>query len=337
LLHGAGMVYNIQFARAIAALLVVYAHIAVPGYNFGHFGVNIFFVISGFIMTMICCRNPKHFFPRRLVRIAPLYWLATLAVFGLSLGRPSLLNSTTSNGFNLLKSILFIPYAKEDGQIRPMLEVGWTLNYEIYFYAMIAIALLFSRPQLATLIALGMMIFIQGICSLLLAQGYDQNAAFGPVVKFYSSYEIEEFLFGTLIYHFTSNLKNVRIHPAILLAVALASLVYLTCHQVYRIGFGPSTVNMSLPSALFVLALVWLENENFILTKLTLLGDASYSLYLTNQFVVEGYRKIGAKILHIPIYSIPGILLVILASALFSILIFKLIEKPMHDAMRKHV
>ena len=331
------MVYNIQFARAIAALFVVYAHVGVPGYNFGHFGVNIFFVISGFIMTMICCRSPKNFFLRRLVRIAPIYWLATLAVFALTLAAPRLLNSTTSNGLNLLKSILFIPYTKEDGQIRPMLEVGWTLNYEIYFYAMIAIALFFARPPFATLVAVGIMIFIQGICSLILAHGYDQAATFGALVKFYSSYEIEEFLLGALIYHFTSSLKNVRINPALLLIAALASLVYLTCHQVYRIGFGPSTINVSLPSALFVLALVLLEKENFILTKLTLLGDASYSLYLTNQFVVEGYRKIGAKILHIPIYSILGILIVILASALVSILIFKFIEKPMHDAMRKYV
>jgi len=74
---------NVQALRGFAALLVVLGHTeyAPPGMRpLGTFGVDIFFVISGFIMAMIVDRNPEKFLLRRFVRILPLYWTATLGV-----------------------------------------------------------------------------------------------------------------------------------------------------------------------------------------------------------------------------------------------------------------
>jgi len=331
------VIYNIQFARAIAAMLVVYAHIGVPGCTFGHFGVNIFFVISGYIMTMICHRNPERFFARRIVRIVPLYWLITLAVFALSFIKPDLLNSTTPSWPNFLKSIFFIPYVKENGELHPMLDVGWTLNYEMYFYAAIALALFVTPRKLATLAAGALMIVVQIICALIHTHLQNPASLAGTLTRFYSYYEILEFPLGIGLYHLATRLEKVRLQPAILLTLALACLAFMAGNQVYHYAPRIEFLTFSLPSAAFVFCLLLLEREKFVITRLTLLGDASYALYLTNEFVVEGYRKIGAKILHIPLISIPGILLVMVAAAIISILIFKLIEKPIHDGLRSAV
>src|SRR6185437_14170487 len=132
---------NIQALRAIAALLVVFVHLAVPVAAlgvapFGAGGVDLFFVISGFIMVYTTVGRPisgAEFLGRRIVRIVPLYWLLTLAVFGIALIAPTLLQFTTASWGQLLKSLFFIPFAKANGDVQPVLFLGWTLNYEMFF------------------------------------------------------------------------------------------------------------------------------------------------------------------------------------------------------------
>ena len=105
---------SLQILRAIAALSVVYYHInAAP--HFGKFGVDIFFIISGFVMSMIIenGQKPYTFVVNRITRIVPLYWVLTLCLFILSAIKPDLLDTTTANILNFLKSIFFIPYFKE--------------------------------------------------------------------------------------------------------------------------------------------------------------------------------------------------------------------------------
>ncbi|MFZ0607334.1 MAG: hypothetical protein WAM75_06630 [Xanthobacteraceae bacterium] len=79
-------------------------------------------------------------------------WLGTLAVFAIAGIAPSLLNSTTTNVTELIKSLFFIPYVKDNGLTHPVLFLGWTLNYEIFFYGIFAFALSFGA-RLAPIIA----------------------------------------------------------------------------------------------------------------------------------------------------------------------------------------
>src|SRR5437588_12986370 len=109
------MLYNIQAARAFAALAVSYLHISLQARYlpvFGYFGVDVFFVISGFIMSLILDSGEDHFFYRRITRIVPLYWAMSVGVFIIAMISPSLLASSTANIDNLLKSLFFIPYFK---------------------------------------------------------------------------------------------------------------------------------------------------------------------------------------------------------------------------------
>lgn len=174
---------GLQILRGIAASLVVVDHtvlrhaewadyppiadIAAP-YS-GTIGVGVFFVISGFIMVHTAGDQfgrpggAASFLQKRLVRIVPLYWAATALEIGLRLHKGG------SSGLgDIVASLLFIPLPVVPGDyMRPVLGVGWTLNYEMFFYLIFAISLLFRRP-------IGLSLLFGTLCGLV---------AFGAIYK----------------------------------------------------------------------------------------------------------------------------------------------------------
>src|SRR4051812_30753120 len=119
-LSRAGMILGVQMLRGVAALLVVFAHIApqiehlhgpVPAWlDKGHFGVDIFFVISGFIIWTSSQAEhvtPGDFLLRRLIRVVPLYWIATGLVTAVALVAPAVLSSTRFVLPHVVSSFLF--------------------------------------------------------------------------------------------------------------------------------------------------------------------------------------------------------------------------------------
>ncbi|GAA4700271.1 acyltransferase [Nocardioides conyzicola] len=128
----------------------------------GALGVATFFVISGYIMCVTTHRSAGtrrgagYFAARRITRIVPLYWLATAIAIPVKITEPDF-------AVRLVKSLLFIPYVDSDGEWQPILALGWTLNYEMFFYAVFALCLLLPRrvglavcvPMMLTLGALG--------------------------------------------------------------------------------------------------------------------------------------------------------------------------------------
>jgi exopolysaccharide production protein ExoZ len=119
---------NIQVLRAFAAIAVVVFHTGFVFpylHPFGSFGVDVFFVISGYIMARIL--DPASgsvgafFFRHRLLRIGPPYWFFTLLLFFVALRAPQLMGATRASASDLLQSLFFIPFAKGDGLIQPLL------------------------------------------------------------------------------------------------------------------------------------------------------------------------------------------------------------------------
>jgi peptidoglycan/LPS O-acetylase OafA/YrhL len=152
----------IQALRAIAAWLVVADHALLDvthnelrnpathvAWAMGNIGVYVFFVISGFIMVHICWDEfgrrgaAANFLRRRIIRIVPLYWLATIAA--LAFHKVSATHGAHAGWLDLVQSLLFIPYRDEDGHWAPILAQGWTLNYEMLFYAIFAAAVALRR------------------------------------------------------------------------------------------------------------------------------------------------------------------------------------------------
>jgi exopolysaccharide production protein ExoZ len=152
------MIRQIQYLRALAALMVVWYHAGgqIPSlepfvtYEFGQYGVDLFFVISGFIMLVTTWDKPigsAEFLVNRIKRIVPLYWAATLLLVGCAIVAPALFTRLKWDGASLVKSLLFVPYESLSlpGRALPLLVPGWSLNTEMFFYVLFAALLLVGR------------------------------------------------------------------------------------------------------------------------------------------------------------------------------------------------
>lgn len=294
---------TVQILRGVAALMVAYLHLyAVSGYEAELWpsfwpadvevlarGVDIFFVISGFIM-LVTSRSmaPGDFILRRLVRIAPLYWFFTLLIVVAATTKPDLFRTTVVTLGGAIKSLAFIPYVNEGrpDEISPLLPPGWTLNYEMMFYAVFTGALFAPLRYRVALCA--------GIFSILVASRITAADEQSAVVRFYSDPILFEFVGGMIVGHlYLSSLK----------------LSKATCWSMIAIGFGliltavldvhPGDVTWrpiayGLPSCLIVLGGVCLDKGGTgqgTWRVPALLGDASYSIYLSHMFVLGAERS----------------------------------------------
>src|SRR5262245_21275262 len=143
---------SIQILRAAAALGVVLAHIF-PSAVIGTAGVDLFFVISGFIMVYASDRlferrdAPRIFFLRRLARIVPLYWAVTAVLVAYPLLAGVDLAAVSLSPGVILGSFLFFPVPRPDGSLLPVHFLGWTLDYEMFFYVVFAGFIVLSRQR----------------------------------------------------------------------------------------------------------------------------------------------------------------------------------------------
>ncbi|MGF6258866.1 acyltransferase family protein [Ensifer sp. LBL] len=318
-------IYGIQYLRAVAALGVVIFHAAErTGHHFaiGAAGVDVFFVISGFIMWVISERRPVSplaFLRDRVQRIAPIYWLATavMVIGGLAGLFPNLV---LSNG-HVLSSLLFIPVrSPSSGEIWPVLVQGWTLNYEMFFYAVFALTLLLPRSR--------RLLAIAGCFSALVAIGFavdSDNALFVT----YTRPIILEFVAGMIVAEFW--LRG-RVPGAmsglVLFAGAFSGFAAVA---VLRLPFdefilGPLAV-------MLVLGTLALEAQGWFRPRRLpmMLGDASYSIYLWHTFAISVVVKACGMIGIGPLAS--GLLAIAAGTAL-GVLAYVLIEKPLATRLR---
>jgi exopolysaccharide production protein ExoZ len=141
--------FGLQYLRAAAALGVVGFHASENSHlnlDLGQAGVDLFFVLSGFLMWSIteAPTTPMAFFIGRIRRIVPVYWIATCVVLVGALF--SLFPAITLNTPHVLSSFFFIPArSPSNGHIWPLLVPGWTLNYEMFFYLIFSLVLFLPR------------------------------------------------------------------------------------------------------------------------------------------------------------------------------------------------
>ena len=193
---------HLQQLRAIAALMVVLYHARMPhyptwnGHEFGTLGVDLFFVISGFVIYWVTRRETsfRRYLLRRLVRIVPLYWMLTLLMAAAVLLAPQLFKQTVFELAHFLKSLAFVPTVNPSrlNEITPLLTPGWTLNYELFFYLSFGFVFFFcgsSRWRIPLFSALLLALVIAGRIF----------AASDPVILTYTSPKLLEFLAGIWI------------------------------------------------------------------------------------------------------------------------------------------
>jgi exopolysaccharide production protein ExoZ len=282
---------NIQCLRAVAALMVVWLHAKeqFPGMNeyfrsgFGAAGVDLFFVISGLIMVFSTANKeikPWEFFVRRIQRIVPLYWLATTFLVLVALMAPQLQRSTTLVWPHVVASYLFIPMESPSfpGHMWPVLVPGWTLNYEMAFYAIFALSLFFGRAWRIPFLAL--------VIGALVAVGQWFN--FKGVFGFYTSDVMLTFVLGALIgRHLISPDFAINTYKG--LTILLVAII--SWFAIDSLAFSSRFLNIGVPAALVVLGCSYLPTFRFWGTNyLASIGDSSYSVYLTHFFTLALLR-----------------------------------------------
>jgi exopolysaccharide production protein ExoZ len=338
-----GLLLNLQLLRAIAALAVVYFHCtSEAGLNLpvsvGAHGVDVFFVISGFIISYIGARTPDQFLMRRVIRIVPFYWTATLAVFAAAWAAPHLLRSTRPDVVQLLCSLFFIPRETSYAGLVPTLVLGWSLNYEMYFYAVFALALA-CVPRRAPLIC-GAAIAAIAIMA---------SGAAHPSVRFYGRPIVFEFALGIAVFHvFAAADRRAGwlgarpwIRP-VLLAAASGALLLIGIEE-YCGGFGlPRFVAAGVPAFVLVAAALLLERIYGVKASsrlVALLGESSYVLYLIHPYVIYGLlRTVVRPPADLALPAAIGLAVVLaLAAAAVAAAIHLWIERPAIAALRRRL
>lgn len=341
-----GQIETIQALRAIAALLVVFGHAAheteaigprvgLPAIDasFMHWGigVDIFFVISGFIMVHTSADlfgRPgawRIFLARRIARIVPLYWLLTSILLIGGLIAPQLLNVPFGDWQHILASYLFIPSLRGGDEIRPVMALGWTLNLEMFFYVLFAGALLL--PLRRGMIALALVISGLALAGALLKPAQVQLA-------FWTQQIILEFLFGCLLA--LVHRQGIRLPAAS--AVLLVALGFAGMFRFLGLD-GQETIapalRWGLPAALIVGgAALYRGAPPRLALLLTGLGNASYSLYLFHPFALRPLREVWVKLVGGALPLELYIALAMTAAALTSVLLYGCVERPIGRRVR---
>lgn len=322
------MIISIQYMRGIAALLVVFSHIAhkvsqhspnniyLPS-NIGELGVDLFFIISGFIMVYISSvkeNNIYDFLTSRFVRIIPLYWILTTAALLVYLYEPSLINSSGGTT-SIINSYFLIP-----DENKFLVQNGWTLSYEFYFYFIFSIGIFISYKNRSTVVTF--------ILIALATYGFYQNSD-----EFIFNSFLIEFALGIISFQLYSKLPSLR--PAYIysfITISLSGFIFLDT--------GIRIIDNVLPVFFLFLTILYLEpffqkNSKFILLKFTeMIGNSSYSLYLLHPFVLSGITIIlNKEFIHNHSYLYSFIMLSM--SIFLGFLCFKYIETTSSKLLKK--
>ena len=292
---------TVQALRALAALMVVLYHVesgingwfaprvALPSATAGAAGVDLFFLISGFIMVVTSRGlSAGEFMTRRLIRIVPLYWLSTFVFLAAAFVLPQREGQDHSIAATLT-SLLFIPYARPDGAIQPLNPVGWTLNYEMFFYVLFALGLSFARNAMVRVVGTALVAIV-----LLGALVRPDLPAAATLLRFWADPIVLEFLAGMAVARLYLSGFRIGAPAASLLALLAFATFILAAMSAEPHGFG-RLVLWGGPALLLLLAAV-LGPDLPLPRPVILLGDASYSLYLFHLPILLVFKQLGPRL-----------------------------------------
>jgi exopolysaccharide production protein ExoZ len=275
---------SIQVLRAVASLLVFWGH-AINAVNlevaaefpplYGQFGVDLFFVISGFVMVYSSERlfgqvgASTTFFSRRLARIVPLYWATTAVLVWFVVP----FASTKA----VLGSLFFSPHIPSEA---PLLLVGWTLIFEMFFYFVFAIALLAKRRFVVVASVSVFLIFFSAVLGPE-TPGLWVHPPAASGFTYLADPVIIEFVFGmmiALVYR-----AGARLPIWVTISLILAGLIWLTSTTTPSV---PRPYSAGIAAALIVagmsLSSMSSPKRGPLIWGAVFLGDISYSLYCTH-------------------------------------------------------
>ena len=357
-----GNLIAIQILRCLAALLVVvwHSHLSIKLFaqyywsdgdylfralhypfwaNHLYAGVDIFFCISGFIMSMLAARakwaDAGAFIIDRFARILPPYWFFTIVVIAVYLVSPRfnigvLTGDWGQDASRIVKSFLLVPQYKG-----PVLGVGWTLIHEFLFYYLVALLIFLKQgqriaPILAAIAGVGVALSLGG-ANLLYGYGL-------------SPYYVE-FFAGALAYRVQH--KTSSFYPEAQCAIAIALYFGVSAViDIYHAFSMPSLIQVfgfGLMGFLLISGMMGVDAKydlkNFAPARLLArIGDGSYSLYLSHWFVLSFIGKFAALVPGAPLpFVVIWQVAAISTAIVFAILFAEHLELPFHRRLLNHL
>jgi exopolysaccharide production protein ExoZ len=332
--------YGVQHLRFFAAFAVLAHHVLeeASGSPLAHFapavervgacGVDIFFVISGLVMWhttggFSTQTSAKRFLSRRLTRIFPPYWACLAAMIALSSSGIAFKHAQLG-AIALGESAFLLPPTTSGGLI---FSVAWTLVYELYFYLIctVALCLPWQRYRVALIVALlaGMPVALTMIGAA--AQG-----------RYYGNPIVIEFLGGVLLGLVSARLPELGPRArrlGVMACIALLCWASVASPDVATYGL-PASFRWwawGVPATLLVAVFMQTEDQGSRVGRaLTLLGNASYVLYLTHAFWMNVFaRAIKSGAFHTPSGLYLAAFCVAGAAVVFALGVHLYLEKPL--------
>ncbi len=323
----------IQALRGFTALFVTLEHVRFL--SCGAFGVDIFFCISGFMAMYATHHTSKHFLKKRLIRIYPFYAFMTIATFFALKIFPGMFHLTKADPLYLVKSLLFIPFEISDGIVQPLVRVGWTVNYEMFFYLLFAMSMAISHKYrgLICSIFLGSLVVLTKIVP-----------TTHTIPNFYGDYIQLEFILGILSYYIIQKMyilcenKGKYITTlcklCCLIVPALFILLAITKQQTPITGMG-RVLYWGLPGCIIVLLTFLMDLCLKPAKWMILLGNMSFSIYLIHYYPL---MFIDRKIFSLEHFSPLAVVVTCLGLVLvlgISYITYQLIEKKFSCLLRQ--
>ena len=345
-----GFLPSLQILRFAAASMVLAHHllleIATPrlampvsdpiGFEWS-IGVDIFFMVSGFIMCFLTWGHFgekgywAEFLRRRFVRVVPLYWLFTSLMLALIVLAPQVISHSDVSAGRIVSSYLFYPWPRAGGDVYPILGLGWTLNYEMLFYLAYAAALLFPRRL--------------GLCGItarfLLATTFGRFAPAGWVaLRFWTDPIILEFLLGVLLgWAYLRGWRLGWVARATLIVTGVGLSVAMTrlglTNHVDRDLWGGAPAFLIAAGAVLGQRAARVGPLGPVTRLFVLCGDASYALYLSHMFILRALTTVWAKShLHHPMaYLVCGMVL----STAAAVGVYLWVERPVLSLLKRFI
>lgn len=337
---------GVQMLRGLAALAVAIAHLhavelklggpvffgdwALAGFG----GVDLFFVISGFVMVWVTRQHHGklqkigQFWFLRFLRIYPLWWLVLGAIFAVYLVRPEWVYQSHASNPNVLTSFFLIP----DKDL-PLHAVGWTLIHELWFYLVFGILLFFPKKILP--------IFLGAWGALIIACLFANYSPIDPWLKLIRHPLSLEFIMGAGIGVLACSKKFAN--PRALVFIACAALIISiiitsTSAQDFFAHESNRVFLFGVPCAILVWGIVGMEQKGYSAPKpLRALGDWSYALYLIHVPVFAAIGRLARPFANDGVIDNILINIVALATAIFAAFILhQLFEKPIMKLARRN-
>jgi len=335
---------SVQVFRGAAALLVLLFHATVVSkfyldYNFaggvflfGYSGVDFFFVLSGFIIFLTHRREVgrseriRPYLKKRFVRIYPLYWIVALMLAPVYFGVPH----HAGDFIVLLKSFLLLPQIEN-----PLVTVAWSLTHEVFFYGMFGLAIYFPWRYMRPLFIIWLLITALFYLGKVLTNGALQLPPHSGLV--FSSYNLE-FAMGCAAAYLLDRYRLTSGRRIAIIGLTIFLLCGLSESFMHRhFGWRHTVLGYGLSSMLLVWGAVLWERRNRIVVPslLLLLGDASYSIYLTHYALLDLFAK-GLLALDIPAVIGPTLTvgMIIALSLSIGVLFYLYVERPLLARLR---